>query len=118
MDSKISQESKREVLRVLRERYKQASKLEKTKILDEFVAIAKCHRKHAIRLLMGAAPVRSDASSPGRRIYSEAVRQALIVLWEAADRICGKRLKMILPSLITAMVARSKVGIDTGLRVG
>ena len=29
----------------------------------------------------------------GRRIYSEAVRQALVVLWEAADRICGKRLK-------------------------
>jgi len=28
MDSKISQESKREVLRALRERYKQASKLE------------------------------------------------------------------------------------------
>ena len=29
----------------------------------------------------------------GRRIYDEAVRQALIVAWEASDRICGKRLK-------------------------
>ena len=32
-----------------------------------------------------------------RRTYDEAVRQALIVLWEAADRICGKRLKAVLP---------------------
>jgi hypothetical protein len=31
------------------------------------------------------------------RIYDEAVREALVVLWEAADRICGKRLKAILP---------------------
>jgi len=27
------------------------------------------------------------------------VKEALIVLWEAADRICGKRLKTILPLL-------------------
>jgi hypothetical protein len=26
-----------------------------------------------------------------RRIYDEAVKEVLIVLWEAADRICGER---------------------------
>ena len=31
------------------------------------------------------------------------MREALIVLWEAADRICGKRLKATLPRLISAM---------------
>ena len=30
---------------------------------------------------------------PARRVYDDAVREALIVLWEASDRICGKRLK-------------------------
>ena len=116
MHTKISQQAKQEVLRVLRERYGPASKIEKTKILDEFVAIAECHRKHAIRLLTSEEPGESDAPVSGRRIYTEAVREALIVLWEAADRICGKRLKMILPSLITAMERHKHMSLDPSVR--
>jgi hypothetical protein len=33
-------------------------------------------------------------------LYDEAVRQGLTLLWETADRICGKRLKALLPVLI------------------
>src|SRR5271170_7752630 len=40
---------------------------------------------------------------PGRRIYDEAVREALIVVWEASDRICGKRLRPLLPILLETM---------------
>src|SRR5271168_4280082 len=40
---------------------------------------------------------------PGRRIYDEAVREALIVVWGASDRICGKRLRPLLPILLEAM---------------
>ena len=116
MGSKISREAKQEVLRALRERYAGASKDEKSKILDEFVAIAECHRKHAIRLLANDVPVRADASIPGRRIYSEAVRQALTILWEAADRICGKRLKMILPRLIAAMERHNRLSLEPSVR--
>jgi Integrase core domain len=116
MHTKISQQTKQELLNALRERYGQASRIEKTKILDEFVAIAECHRKHAIRLLTGEEPVQSNAPVPGRRIYSEAVREALIVLWEAADRICGKRLKMILPSLIAAMERHKHISLDPTVR--
>ena len=57
MRSEISKQTKHELLEVLRQRYQQAPKLEKTTILDEFVAIASCHRKHAIRLLAGVDPV-------------------------------------------------------------
>jgi hypothetical protein len=107
MPSKISAQTKQEILKALRERYAQAARIDKTKILDEFVAIAECHRKHAIRLLTSDDPIESNSSAPGRRIYSEAVREALIVLWEAADRICGKRLKMILPRLVTSMESQA-----------
>ena len=51
----------------------------------------------------GPSPVISEAPALTRRIYSGAVREALVVLWEAADRICGKRLKAVLPDLIAAM---------------
>lgn len=33
-------------------------------------------------------------------LYDEAVRAALIVLWEASDRVCGKRLQPLLPILL------------------
>ena len=39
----------------------------------------------------------------GKRVYDEAVKEALIVIWEAADRICGKRLKAAIPNLLEAM---------------
>jgi hypothetical protein len=116
MGTRISKQTRRELLEALRERYANASKIEKTKILDEFIDIAGCHRKHAIRLLTGVDPVTPDAPRLGRTIYSEAVREALVVLWEAADRICGKRLKAILPGLISAMERHGHLALDPDVR--
>jgi hypothetical protein len=116
MSDKISKQGKRELLEVLRQRYEQAAKQDKSKILDEFVAVAGCHRKHAIRLLTANAPLVAATPIVARRIYDEAVRQALIVLWEAADRICGKRLKAVLPGLIAALERHGHLHLDGEVR--
>ncbi len=116
MGTKLSKQTRNELLKALRERYQNASKLDKTKILNEFADIASCHRKHAIRLLTGVDPVTPKEPKLGRTIYSEAVRQALVVLWEAADRICGKRLKAILPGLISAMERHGHLTLDSNVR--
>ena len=116
MSEKISKESKRELLEVLRQRYQKADKPEKSKILDEFVASAGCHRKHAIRLLTTTGPLAGLAPAVVRRTYDEAVRQALIVLWEAADRSCGKRLKAGLPGLIAALERYGHLNLDDEVR--
>jgi hypothetical protein len=44
----MSPRSKREYRETVHLRYKNASRHEKTAILDEFCAICGCHRKHAI----------------------------------------------------------------------
>jgi hypothetical protein len=116
MGTKISKQTRRELLETLRERYRNASKIDKTKILDEFIDLAGWHRKYAIRLLTGVDPVMPKEPRLGRTIYSEAVRQALVVLWEAADRICGKRLKAILPGLISAMERHGHLTLDSNVR--
>lgn len=116
MHNKISPQTKRELLHALRERYQQAPKMEKTRILDEYVEVAECHRKHAIRLLTDADPVRLKPPVHGRRVYAEAVREALIVLWEAADRICGKRLKVVLPTLMAALERSQHLALDPAVR--
>jgi hypothetical protein len=61
------------------------------------------HRKHAIRVLNGDPHAVSLKRGGRLRVYDEAVREALVVLWEAADRICGKRLTALLPVLIPAL---------------
>jgi hypothetical protein len=83
-------------------RYADGGRAEKTRILDEFVAVTGFHRKHAIRLLRSGTCGRRSAPRPERRIYDQAVRDALVVIWEASDRICGKRLKALMPILVEA----------------
>ena len=96
--------AREELIRTIRSRYRESTKMEKSRILDELAAVVGCHRKHAIRLLgLSAEGGAEPTVAKGRRIYDEAVREALIVVWEASDRICGKRLKAVLPSLIEAM---------------
>ena len=112
MHTEITKQTKHELLRVLHERYLYASKSEKSKMLDEFVAVACCHRKHAIRLITNAQPVILEAPALARRIYSEAVREALVVRWAAAGRIRGKRLKAVLPDLIAAMERHVHLALD------
>jgi len=117
MRTGISKQARMELIEALRQRYGQATKRQKTRILDEFVAVARFHRKHAIRLLSNShrdAPLQSQTN--GRRIYDEAVREALIVAWEAADRICSKRLKAVLPYLVEAMERHGHLELDPLVR--
>jgi hypothetical protein len=97
------------------QRYRASSGKEKPKILEEFVRLTGYHRKHAIRVLNGNAAKRAERR-PRERIYDEAVRQALIILWEAADRICSKRLKAAQPLLIAAMERHGHLALDAGVR--
>jgi hypothetical protein len=84
-------------------RYAQGDRAERGRIVDEFAAVTGFHRKHAMRLLRAGQVTRRCGPRPDRRVYDEAVREALIVVWEASDRICGKRLRPLLPILVEAM---------------
>ena len=101
MSDVLSSRSRQELIRALRRRYQEGSRVDKGRILEELVAVSGYHRKSAIRILSNKSLRDDHASGRGRRRqYDEAARQALIVVWEASDRICSKRLKALLPVLI------------------
>jgi hypothetical protein len=104
-----------ELLAAIRSRYGEASRAEKARILDEFVAVSDYHRKHAIRLV-GSGPKPRRTPRPARRRYGEAAREALIALWEASDRICSKRLKPLIPVLLPALERHGRLALDDELR--
>ena len=116
MVGEISTATRTEVLGAIRSRYREASKRDKSRMLDEFVAMAGCHRKHAVRLLGHDEEEAKRAPSKGRRIYDEAVRQALVVVWEASDRICGKRLRAALPSMVQSLERHGHLDLDPDMR--
>ncbi len=103
--------TRKELVEALRLRYRSAAFGDRIKILDEFVALTGYHRKHAIRLLREEV-ANARASRARNRLYDEAVHQALTVLWEAADRICGKRLKPLIPMLVDAMERHGHLDLD------
>jgi len=105
-----------ELLAAVAARYRDSRRAEKTRILDEFAAVTGHHRKHAMRLLRAGPSDREPASRVERRVYNEAVREALIVLWEASDRICGKRLKALIPTLVPAMERHGHLNLVPEIR--
>ena len=94
--------TRRELKDASRQRYQgSGDRRERRQILAEFVRATGYRRKHALRVL-------NHSSAPAKprqreRLYDEAAHQALAGLWEAADRICGKRLRVLIPVLIEAM---------------
>ena len=114
MERQISMASRRELIAAVGARYRAATKAERRNILDEFTALTGFHRKHAIRVL-GLEP-RGERPRRARECrYGVAVQQALIVLWEAADRLCGKRLKALIPTLVSAMERHGRLTFDAEL---
>jgi hypothetical protein len=87
---------RKELVAALQLRYGSATFSDRIRILDEFVALTGNHRKHAIRLLREKPGAAAKGTHERNRLYDEAVRQALRVLWEAADRVCGKPLKALI----------------------
>ena len=85
---RISMATRDELVVAVARRYALGNRMERGRILDEFAAVTGHHRKHAMRLLRAGMTSSNSGPRPGRRLYGEAVRQALIVIWEASDRHC------------------------------
>jgi|ERR1039458_10136332 hypothetical protein len=118
MEPKITLSARIELTRAIRDRYRTASGDAKHQILTEFIAVSGYHPKSAIRILSRQYEgSRRQQTRDRPRLYDEAIRQALIVLWEASDRVCGKRLKPLLRILIPSLERHGHLSLEQGIRV-
>ena len=83
-----------EYVEMLKKRYSEATRAERSAILDDFVKTTGCHRKYAIGLLSGS---RTRSTKPVARPrsakYGIEDAQALLQVWELFDGICSRRLR-------------------------
>src|ERR1700758_1832826 len=116
MGTKMMHTARAELTSVVRRRYSVATGAQKRKILDEFIAVTGYHEKSAIRALNAEPAIRRRQTRSRPSLYDEAVRAALIVLWEASDRVCGKRLRALLPVLLPALERHGHLRLEESIR--
>jgi hypothetical protein len=95
MQKPMGLRSRRELLRSVSSRYQVAGRKDKQRILDEFVAATGYHRKYAITILVQSGKPSDSVERKPRsrpRRYTEIVKEPLVVIWRAANRLCSKRL--------------------------
>lgn len=115
---RLSAATRGEVVTAAGRRYAEADRRERGRILDELTSLTGLHRKHAARLLRGGGTGKRHDIRPERRFYDNAAREALVVIWEASDRVCGKRLRPLVPILIEAMERHGHLQLASDVRSG
>ena len=107
--------AKQELLATPRGRYRASYRREKTRILDEFIAVSGYHRKHGIRLPGQSGDYEAQQPAAKRADGSTKRRFVRRRSWfgQSADRICGKRLRAKLPYLVESMERHGHLGLDS-----
>ncbi len=94
----------------VRERYRSGDKVEKGRILDEFVKVTGYHRKAVIRLLLN--PQKRAGGRRGRPARYGTVLGPLRAVWEASDRLCSNRLQPFLREMVRVLRQHGEQQID------
>lgn len=94
-------ESRYEYLRSMKQRYRQARRGEKSRLLTEMEQVTGLHRKHLIARMNGPGPYRKRGRTRERgRQYRLEVEWAIHVIADTLDWICAERLKPVLAEMV------------------
>lgn len=111
----MTRNSIRDYTEAIRERYLRGGKKERGAILDEFVRVTGYNRKSVIRIL-SSKKTPTGAGRRGRpKRYSGRASAGLVVLWEAANRICSRRLQPFIPELLAVLEQQGELHVEAGI---
>jgi hypothetical protein len=115
----MTRHSIKEYAQAIHKRYKKGSRELKGRILDEFVAVTRMHRKSAIRLLSRPGRVKEKGRKGRRKVYSVDTVAALKVIWRASDGLCSKRLRPFIPEMTRVLRTKEELFIrdDTAVEL-
>ena len=113
---RLTMKARQEVTKATAGQYRGASKKEKGKILDQFIATTGYSRWYARLILrhegrrvqtdkqtIVVVERKSRTKRKRARCYDEKVQTALVKLWRIMDYLCGKRLQPMLPELLAIL---------------
>ena len=99
------------------ERYRRATRVKRSELLNEFCRVLGHHRKYATYLLNGPPPERRPPQRRQRRArgpeYTEITISVLAAIWEAAGYPWSARLKALLPLWLPWAKRRFSISSET-----
>jgi len=117
MQRTMSLSARQELALSLSARYREANRLTKHKILDEFTAATNYHRKYALVLLSPDAHQNNDVKKPRKpRTYTPEVKDALVAVWRASNHLCSKRLVAFLPEFLPVLERYGHLSLSDEVR--
>src|SRR5690348_10484650 len=87
---------RRKYLKLMKPRYQQAKRAERSRLLTEMQAVTGLHRKSLLRLLHARSLARKKRMIPRQPTYGLAVEQVILLVWESLDYVCAERLTPVL----------------------
>ena len=126
---RLTMKARQEVTKASAGQYRGASKKEKGKILDQFIATTGYSRWYARLVLRHegrrlqtdkqtiiVVERKAHRKRKRARCYDEKVQTALVKLWRIMDYICGKRLQPMLPELLPVLERFNEFSCDRETR--
>ena len=96
-------------------RYRQATRADQRRLLDEMEAMTRLHRKSLVRLLAPGGLIRHPRRQQRGRAYGAAVDDALRVIWETLDYVCAERLTPVLVPTAERLAAHGELALPPDL---
>jgi hypothetical protein len=116
----MSKLARREYMKEMYVRYQKAkSKGEKSKVLDEFCEVYKCHRKHAIRIFSGGYPSQEPAKRGGKHneVYDGRIIKILEEVWEKSYYISSQRLVRAIPLWLPSIKKHYEISAEDEIKL-
>jgi hypothetical protein len=107
-EDEMTIDEERKYLRKMKQRYIQANRRERGRLLDEMEAITGKHRKSLIRLLNNSLTRKTRCRQRGKT-YGPEVDDALRVIAESLDYICAERLTPHLVWMATHLASHGEM---------
>lgn len=111
----MSMQAKKELVHRMRWQYLEANRKGKTEIIDAVIAATGYHRKYAVAALR-KPPKRLQPMRQPSKVYDEEMKQALVMIWNAANQICSKRLTPFLPEFIETLERFGHLNISSEVK--
>jgi len=104
MDTMFSRQAREDLFNKLRKEYQKASKKQKGKIINSLIITTGYSRKSIIRSLNRRQAKAKKKPIRQRKSSYSGIMPALRIIWASANFICGKRLKSILPLILSQLL--------------
>lgn len=118
-EERMTVEERYKYLRKMHQRYAQASRAERTHLLDEIVTITGLDRKYACHLMnKSVGPIRKHRQRQRGVKYGARVQDALRVIAETLDWVCAERMTPVLLDTAHLLAAHQELVLDEELEEG